>query len=245
MPDTIVCSGCAAAPWFYALNHWLLAALFRLFPHTDARMNLAQFFIHNRLASEVWFAVACYYFWSLRDEQSEWRRARILEASAACLTAAIVMLAVRPFIGSVPPSRAPEFQQLFPPYLWDFSSGNSFPSHSTLVYLVMAGGLWPINRRLSAALCGWALLTVSLPRVYMGGHYPTDVFGSIIIAAVVLALGRRVGASRAGAQLLDRLSSAGSWIEIAMFLWFFELGDGFHSALEIGAFIVRRVFRIA
>jgi membrane-associated phospholipid phosphatase len=243
MSISVISSTFAFGPLFYEFNYRLLALLFRLFPLTDARMNLAQFFIENRLVSGWLFAAACYVFWSIRDERTDWRRAKILEASAACVTAAVLMLAVRPFIGALPPSRAPEYQQLFPPYLWDFGSGNSFPSHSTLVYLSMAAGLWPINRKISAILSAWVFLAVSLPRVYIGGHYPTDVLGSIVIAAIALWAVWRLGATPWGTRLLDWLKGRGLWLELAMFLWLFELGEGFRSTLEIAKFLIRHALR--
>ena len=230
-----------AGPWFFAFNHWLLAGLVRLFPLRDPRMNLAQFFMDNRLVSGFVFAAAVYYFWSLRDERTEWRRARILEAIAACVAAVIFSLALRPFVGALPPSQTPEFQGLFPAYLWTSGEGNSFPSHSTLVYFVMSAGLWPVSRRISAILCAWVLLAVSLPRVYIGGHYPTDVLASVTIALAFLWIAWRVGESRWGIRLLDRIALGGSWIELAIFFWLFEVGEGFRSAGEIVMWLVRRV----
>jgi membrane-associated phospholipid phosphatase len=228
-------------PWFYAFNHRILAGLVRLLPFTDWRMNLAQFFMFNRLVSGFVFAAAVYYFWSLRDERTEWRRARILEAIAACVVAVIFTLALRPFVGALPPSQTPEFQGLFPPYLWTSGEGNSFPSHSTLVYFVMSAGLWPLSRRISAILCAWVLLAVSLPRVYIGGHYPTDVLASVAIALAFLWVAWRAGESRWGIRLLDRIALGGPWIELAIFFWLFELGEGFRSAGELVLWFVRKV----
>ncbi|MGA8074721.1 MAG: phosphatase PAP2 family protein [Candidatus Acidiferrales bacterium] len=233
-----------SGPRFFKINHWLLATLFRLFPFTDFRMNLAQFFIYNRLVSGFVFAAACYYFWSLRDERTAWRRARIIELTVACIAAVLATLALRPFIGALPPSRDSGFQQLFPPYLWDIGSGNSFPSHSTLVYFVMAAGLWPISRKVSAILCGWVLLAVSLPRVYIGGHYPSDVAASLVIGLVALWIAWRAGESRRAIRVLDRVASGGMWVELAMFWWLFEAGEGFRSTGEIAKFLVRRVLNI-
>jgi len=234
-----------AGPWFFAFNHWFLAGLVRFFPLTDPHMNLAEFFMHNRLVSGFVFSAAVYYFWSLRDERTEWRRARIIEAITACLAAVAVTLAVRPFIGTLPPCRTPGFQELFPQYLWRFGSGNSFPSHSTLVYFVIAAGLWPLSRKCSAILCAWVLLAISLPRVYVGGHYPTDVVASVVIAIAFLWIAWRAGESRLGIRLLDRVASAGSWIEVAMFFWLFELGEGFRSAGELAMWVIRKVLHVS
>lgn len=248
VPSALICSDFLAGPWFFKFNYRLLALMVRWFPLTDARMNLAEFFIQNHLVSGWVFAAATYYFWSLRDERTAWRRARIIEAAVACVAAVLLTLAFRPFIGAPSPTFVPEFQQLFPPYLWDFGSGNSLPSHSTLVYFVVAAGLWPIHRKCSAILCGWVLVSVSLPRIYIGGHYPTDVLASVVIGAAVLWAAWRVGESRWGSKLLDRVvgvgpGGGGLWIELAMFLWLFEIGEAFRSGGEIAMLLARRILR--
>jgi hypothetical protein len=161
------------------------------------------------------FAAATYYFWSLRDDRTEWRRARILEAIVACIAAVLFTLALRPFVGTLPPCRTPGFQELFPPYLWRFGSGNSFPSHSTLVYFVMAAGLWPLSRKCSA------------------------------IALAFLWLAWRAGESRRGIRWLDRVLMSGSWIELAIFLWLFELGEGFRASGELVIWFVRKVLHVS
>jgi membrane-associated phospholipid phosphatase len=240
-PTASIFGSSFVGPWFFAFNHWILAGLVRLVPFTDWRMNLAQFFMFNRLVSGFVFAAAVYYFWSLRDGRTEWRRARTLEAIAACVAAVIFTLALRPFVGALPPSQTPEFQGLFPRYLWTSGEGNSFPSHSTLVYFVMSAGLWPLSRRISAILCAWVLLAVSLPRVYIGGHYPTDVLASVAIALAFLWVAWRAGESRWGIRLLDRIALGGPWIELAIFFWLFELGEGFRSAGELVLWFVRKV----
>lgn len=204
-------------------------------------MNFAEYFIHNHLISGFVFAAACFCYWSLRDERTSWRRARILEASVACMAAVIFTLVLRPFIGAPSPARVAGFQELYPPYLWNFGSGNSLPSHSTLVYCTIAAGLWPINRKVSAVLCAWVLLAVSLPRVYIGGHYPSDVAASMLVAIAFLWMAWRAGATRWGADLLERVANGGFWIELAVFLWLFELGEAFRSVGEIAISVVRLV----
>lgn len=240
-PAAMISCGFLAGPWFYGINHWLLALLFRAFPPTDPRLNFAEYFIHNHLISGWLIAAACFCYWSLRDERTSWRRARILEASLACIVAVFFTLALRPLIGAPSPARVPGFQELYPQYLWNFGSDNSLPSHSTLVYFTMAAGLWPINRKISAALCGWVLLTVSLPRVYIGGHYPSDVAASMVVAVAFLWLAYRIGTTRRGMALLERASGGGFWMELLMFLWLFELGEAFRSAGELAISMVRLV----
>lgn len=61
-----------------------------------------------------------------------------------------------------------------PGYFWGNGTFNSFPSHATLAYFAVAAGLWSLNRRLGLTLALLVLGLVSLPRIYLGGHYPID-----------------------------------------------------------------------
>jgi undecaprenyl-diphosphatase len=218
-------------PIFPAWNYSLLEHLFRLFPHTDPRMNFAEFFIYNPLISDWPFAAAFYLAWRATDEKTGWRRGRLIEIIVACIGATVVSLALRPWLGAPAPSHHPDFEALFPRYLWRFGNENSFPSHSTLIYFLVAAGIWPMARKWSAALTIWVLLAISLPRIYMGGHYPTDVLSSILLAFVFLWITHR--AAPFARSVIGRIASGGMWIEAILFLWLFELAEGFHSTGDI------------
>jgi undecaprenyl-diphosphatase len=218
-------------PIFSAWNYWLLEHLFRFFPHTDPRMNFAEFFIYNPLTSEWPFAAAFYLAWRANDEKTGGRRARLIEIFFAGIGATVVSLALRLWLGAPAPSHDPCFQALFPHYLWKFGNENSFPSHSTLIYFLVAAGLWPITRKWSAALMIWVLLAISLPRIYMGGHYPTDVLSSILLALAFLWITHR--AAPLARTVIARIAAGSMWIEGILFLWLFELAEGFRSAGDI------------
>ncbi|MFZ0737679.1 MAG: phosphatase PAP2 family protein [Candidatus Acidiferrales bacterium] len=234
-----------SGPLFPAWNYWLLEHFFRLVPHDDARMNFAEFFIFNSLASYWLFAVAFYLAWRRADEKTAWRRGRLVEIVFACVLAVFTGHLLRQWLGAAAPALNPSFQSLFPPYLWGHGTPNSFPSDSTLVYFLVAAGLWPINRRWSAALAAWAIVGVSLPRVYMGGHFPTDVISSIVLAFVFLGAARAAGETRFVAKASNRIAAGGLIIEFFLFLWLFELGEGFRASLEIGRLMWLAITRSA
>ena len=227
-------------PWFQILNHSLLVGLYRVWPFNHLRVTVAEIFILNPWISTLPFALAFYVAWNDTREGVARRRQRLLEIPLTCILAVAVTLVLRPWIAWPSPSHAPDFQSLYPAYLWAHGNENCFPSHSTLVCLVVAIGLLPLHRKIGAVLIPFVFVAVSLPRIYVGGHYPIDVVASTVLA---LACFWAVRASSLLAQIQAVLSwaaSRGLWSECAIFLWSFELGDGFRGTLvtvkALGAF---------
>jgi len=226
-------------PIFPESNFRVLQALFRFFPHTDARDALAQFLIDSPLASTWAFAAAFYYFWRVQDERTLWRRGYLLALIASFCAIVIVTLIFRPWVGWPAPSLVIGFRELFPQFLWAQGNMNCFPSHSTFAYMFVALGLWPFNRRLSVLLMLATLLLISLPRVYVGGHYPIDVLAGILLAAAGVGLARLSCGLSHVRNWLERAASGGAKIEVFLFLWLFELGEGFRSGYGLWLTLLR------
>lgn len=112
------------------------------------------------------------------------RREVVVACAVSGLLAVLVVLALdhvadrpRPFVdlGLTP---------LFP-----HDADSSFPSDHTLTSVAIAGPLVARRRRLGLGLVAWSLL-IGAARVAAAVHYPSDIAGSALIAAVtsVLAL---------------------------------------------------------
>ena len=220
-------------PVFPEWNFHVLQELFRLIPHSGSRDTVAQFFTADALVSTWMYAAVFYVYWRIDDERTKWRRSRLLEIFIAVSLAVLATLAFRPWIGWPAPSLVPEFRVLYPDYFWSEGSPNCFPSHSTLIYLIVAVGFWPFKRWLSALLMLLVLLLISLPRVYVGGHYPVDVIAAILLAAVALWVTRRICTQPRVSALLGKLTSGNIVVEAFLFLCLFELAEGFRSGFYI------------
>ncbi len=85
----------------------------------------------------------------------------------------------------------PTFQGLYTRYLWNTGTADCFPSHSTLIYFTVAAGFWPLSRWVSLILSAAVQGMISLPRVYVGGHYPIDVLASLLLTLLILPLAWR------------------------------------------------------
>lgn len=216
-------------PWFSHWNHVLLEKLFYWIPQSQAADDRFDDLISNPFLGTWIFAAFFYWFWSIDDERKEQRRLSLFKTLTAICIAFVVTLAIRPLVSWPAPALNPRFQSLFPVNLWGQGTWNCFPSHSTLVYFMVALGFWPLNRGLSVALSLLALAVVSLPRVFLGGHYPVDIAFSCVLGFLTLIavwkwreppmiehwLGRR-----------GRGTAVRDWL---LFVWVFELGEGFRG----------------
>jgi membrane-associated phospholipid phosphatase len=231
MSSPVLLSGPQSQPWFPAWNHELLVQLYRVWPFSHLRVATAEIFILNPWMSTLPFALVYYLSWNgMRDEVTK-RKQRLLEIPLTCVVAVAVTAVMRPWVAWPSPSHAPDFQSLYPAYLWAYGNENCFPSHSTLICLIVALGLFPLHRKIGALLVAFVFIGLSLPRIYVGGHYPIDVAASVVLAIVCYFAVRALGSLPRVQAVLSWAASRGVWSECAVFLWSFELGDGFRGTL--------------
>jgi undecaprenyl-diphosphatase len=68
---------------------------------------------------------------------------------------------------------------------------SSFPSDHAMLFFELAIGMLYVSRAAGLLLLAHAVLVVSLPRIYLGLHYPTDILGGALIGALTaLAMNR-------------------------------------------------------
>jgi membrane-associated phospholipid phosphatase len=233
----IIASG--VEPWFTSWNFQALQCLFRFLPHSSLGVSLARFFLENPLLTTWVYAAVSYVYWSKRDDQQETRRVQLLRTVAACVLAVTVAALLDLKIGWPSPARTPKFQVLFPHYLWGTGTENSFPSHSTLAYLTVAIGLLRVKRIAGWFLIPFTFLAISLPRVYLGGHYLIDLGGSIILSLMALAAVDLFLASPRCVQAFRWVVSQGVTTEVFFFFWIYELGEGFRGAEDLVHFALK------
>lgn len=217
--------------------------LFHVLPHSATIDTFFEFLVSNRLVTTWIFAACFYWFWSQEDQKTSWRRQQLFQLTVAIGIAVLLTLVIRPWVGWPAPARDPTFRNLYPRYFWRNGTLDSFPSHATLVYFAVAAGLWTFNRRLSLGLALLALGIVSVPRIYLGGHYPIDVAASIVLAIATLTLIRQWRLPSAIAEWLDPRASGTALREFLLILWIFELGEGFRGTMSILINLNRLLFR--
>jgi len=221
-------------PWFAPLNYHLLVHLYQLWPFSILRITIAENFIFNPWMSTVPFALAYYLSWRKTNEGIATvaaRRKELVAIVLACVVGVVVTALLRPWVSWPAPARASSFRSLYPSYYWGYGSENCFPSHSTLWYLIVAVGLLPLHRKIAAMLIAFVFMAISLPRIYLGGHYPIDVAASIVLAITSYFIVRALSSLRPLDAGLNWLGTRGLWSEGVVFLWSLELGSGFRGTL--------------
>jgi membrane-associated phospholipid phosphatase len=221
-------------PWLAPLNYEFLIHFYRVWPFSSWRISIAENLIFNPWLSTFPFALSYYLSWKEASKglaSTLNAQTRLLGVVVACIIGTIVTILLRPVVSWPAPAREPEFQFLYPPYYRGFGNEDCFPSHSTLIYMIVAMGLLPVHRRLAKALIAFVLVGIALPRIYLGGHYPIDVIASIVLAIASCLAVQVLGAMPRVQALLNWAATRGIWTECAIFFWSFELGSGFRGTL--------------
>jgi membrane-associated phospholipid phosphatase len=225
----------AVDPWFSHWNHRVLETLFRFIPHSQNADDRFEDLISNPFWGTWFFAVVFFRVWTIDDERQRTRRSMLFQTMVAIGVSFLVTVAIRPFVSWAAPVLNPSFQPLFPRYLWGEGRWNCFPSHSTLAYFTVAAGFWWLNRGLGVCLSLFALAVVSLPRIYLGGHYPIDVLFSCVLGTCALVAVRRWHLPQPISSWLIRKGKGTVVRDCFFFLWVFELGEGFRGTEFIAA----------
>jgi hypothetical protein len=71
-----------------------------------------------------------------------------------------------------------------------------------------------------------------------------DIIAAVLLAIVALWVVRRAGAHPRISARLERISSLGWEGELLLFLWLFELANGFRSSFWVASLLVRAAQRL-
>jgi membrane-associated phospholipid phosphatase len=221
--------------WFIAK----LASLLGRHPSFDLSVQHA---IQHHVMGGFWFAAALFvYLVEGGRPGREKTRCRMLITLIGSALAITLCFCAGFVVSWLPPSRYPDLARFYPGYLDPDPNINSFPSQSTALYSAVAAGVRTESKLVGAFLGLMVVVLVALPRMYVGGHYPSD-----ILAGVVLGL---VGSSSAFYFLEPRLApwvektfdAGGRWrvlIEIAAFIWILQIAVEFADVLWLRTWVL-------
>jgi membrane-associated phospholipid phosphatase len=193
--------------------------------------------IQHHLLGGIPFAACLFYFWVQAEREN---REDALRRSITILLGSLVAIALALFAGKtaswLPPQRQPGLAHLYPAYLLPDINTNSFPSDSTALFTSIAMGILSLNRAAGVMLLLAVPFLISLPRMYVGGHYPTDVLAGFLIGVAGYAIGRLALERPVSARILaigHRPGWRGVLLETCVFLWILEVAVNFREGVWI------------
>jgi membrane-associated phospholipid phosphatase len=204
-----------------ALDVWLVGRLMSLLGRSQEFDELIEGAIHHNVLGGLWYAATLCLVWShgIRHRDHHVIRRVLTIMSASGLAGAMSILAGIT-LSWIPPSEHPELANLYPVYLYPNFNASSFPSQSTAVYGTVAAGMYSLHRGVGAALLAGIPLVVALPRVYVGGHYLTDVLIGLVLAGAAYWTASALLEQRVVAALQRAMEGPGRavWLGISLSL---------------------------
>jgi membrane-associated phospholipid phosphatase len=213
---------------------WVMAKLAAQVARHPILDDFVQGAIEHNVLGGFWFALALFVYWLEGTRPGrEKTRGRML----AILIGTVAAVAFCQVAGHVfswpPPCRHPVFGHIFSDHFQTGPDTNSFPSQSATLYMAVATGIFAENKIVGSILGLMVPMFIALPRVYVGGHYPSD-----ILAGLILGLAGTLSAlyffQRRLTPLVQKAFDAGwsrALLEIVVFVWILEIAVEFRDVV--------------
>lgn len=212
------------------------AALARRMGHRLFDLSVQSGIRHDILGGWIFAAVLAVIWITAVHDRDERARRQVLTILLGVLLAGLFSELATHLLSWPPPRHLPQLRSLYPPYLDDLAVANSFPSQSTAIYAPVVVGLWAIRRKLGALLAGALIFLIALPRMYLGGHYVSDVAAGIAIGSLgyfaIRGLARR-GTTAALDSFGMRTPRSRRWYFFILFTVFWQLAVEFRELVWV------------
>lgn len=219
-----------------------ILSLFNQFAHKSIQFDNLIVLISDNALLKGGFIIALYYWaWFEENDFKIAKRNRehilitVLASSVGIVGSRILALAL-PF--RLRPLHNPEITLQFPLEKNFLEGWSSFPSDHAILFFTLATGLFFISRMLGIIAIAHAIFVISLPRIYLGLHYPTDILvGALIGIGISLWVNRKKISSITTKFPMRLLEENPSLFYSCFFLVVFEIAEMFNSLRNIAGFI--------
>jgi membrane-associated phospholipid phosphatase len=186
----------------------------------------------NALVNGFIYAVVLFMFWHFSEDNDQGRAERVvLTILIGTVIGALCSLALQQVIRWPPPAFYPPTRSLYALHSRLSPNRNSFPSDSAMLYSTVAFGMAAWSRKLSMALLGWLVVFVEPIRIFVGGHYPSDILAGVLLGFCSLRAATVLIQSLP--QIASLASSQATVFRLILFLWLFEIGNEFKDVSEL------------
>lgn len=208
------------------------------------------FLAHNPLLKGGVLATIIWWLWSSGSGQRPFVREHIIATVLLCFPAIALARGLAAFL----PFRLRPVHEtgigFLTPYgvnLDILDGWSSFPSDHAVLFFALATGIFFISRRIGVFAFIYVSLVISLPRIYLGLHYPTDVFaGALLGIAMGWAGNTYIVRNRRFLAAMDWLWSRPGLFYPSFFLVTYQVADLFSSSrglLRSGIKVIKALFQ--
>ena len=158
----------------------------------------------------IFFLISALWFSSRIDEE---RRSRMLAGlMATCLLTLFSVYLQAHLFWHMRPLLNPGLHLRVDPeeaLSWiGYHGENSFPSDTTTLYWGLAAVVFLERRRWGVLAVLWTIFIISIPRVYTGIHYPSDIVAGAMLGSLTLFVGTYLLPAKTAAKKIVQLLSA-------------------------------------
>jgi membrane-associated phospholipid phosphatase len=190
--------------------------------------------IAHGLLGGFWYAATLFYFWVKgAGAGAGWVRTRVLTVFAGVGIAIILALLAANVVSWPPPSQK-ILGAIFPSYLMGNFNANSFPSVSTAMYTAVALGVYTLRPLTGSFLLAGIPVLIAFPRIYVGGHYLTDVVVGFVLGVIGFVIARATLARHLERHVQAVFATAGSWRivgEVLVFIAIWQIAVEFKEVI--------------
>lgn len=204
--------------------------------------------IHHNVLGGYWYAFSLVALWAqgTRLGQNEARH-RVLTTLCGSTVAILLTILAGVLVSWPPPSCHPALADHYPDYLDLNPNTNSFPSQSTALYTAVSAGLYSRHKLTGALLWVGVALAVALPRMYVGGHYLSDVLAGLVLGLTGYGAARYLLEPKL-VRLADRIFEKGGriWLvaQLVIFGLIFQVATEFRDLVWLKSLLVSLVHQI-
>jgi undecaprenyl-diphosphatase len=191
--------------------------------------------IRHNILGGFWFGAALFVCW-VRAAGSglERIRVRVLTIMTGATLAVVFTVLAGMVISWPSPNNHPLLRSLYPPYIDPNPNANSFPSQSTALYGAVAAGMYSVRRIVGVFLWVAVVMFVALPRMYVGGHYLSDILAGMMLGMVGYTCVRFLAEEKVISRLERAMTASANWdwvAEVLIFAWILEVSLEFREVV--------------